>query len=82
MARAKKNRKTTANFYLDKEVFELLEQYPGETGIPKTTVMEKALQQHLKNFKEHNISGGYIKIYRFFSCKLKLVFHFKLQFKI
>ena len=44
--------------------------------------MEKALKQHLKKIKEHNISGGYIKIYKFIPCKLKLVFHFKLQFKI
>ena len=50
MAREKKDGKMT-NFYLDKDVVELLEKYSEETGIPKTTIVEKAIKEYLKKKK-------------------------------
>ena len=51
MAREKKDGKMT-NFYLEKEVIELLEKYSEETGIPKTTIVEKAIKEYLANKQE------------------------------
>ena len=50
MAREKKDGKMT-NFYLDKDVVELLEKYSEETGIPKTTIVEKAIRNFLTSQK-------------------------------
>lgn len=50
MAREKKDGKMT-NFYLEKEVVELLEKYSEETGIPKTTIVEKAIRNFLTSQK-------------------------------
>ncbi len=50
MPRAKKDGKFL-NCYIDREILEKLEQYCGETGIPKTSVVEKALGQYLMQFE-------------------------------
>ena len=50
MPRAKKDGKIL-NCYVDRKIFEKLEQYCNETGIPKTSVVEKALGQYLTQFE-------------------------------
>lgn len=50
MPRAKKDGKFL-NCYVDKEILKKLEQYCGETGIPKTSVVEKSLGQYLMQFE-------------------------------
>lgn len=50
MPRAKKDGKFL-NCYVDREILEKLEQYCNETGIPKTSVVEKALGQYLMQFE-------------------------------
>lgn len=50
MPRAKKDGKFL-NCYVDRKIFEKLEQYCNETGIPKTSVVEKALGQYLMQFE-------------------------------
>lgn len=52
MAREKKDGKV-ANFYLKTEIIEKLDQYTKETGVPKTVVVEKALEEYL-NKKKHD----------------------------
>ena len=51
MARIKKDGKFL-NCYIRKDIFEKLELYCNDTSIPKTAVVEKALEQYLKNIKE------------------------------
>lgn len=46
MARTKKDGKT-ANFFLSKDVIKMLDEYSRETGIPKTTIVEKALKEYI-----------------------------------
>lgn len=46
MARAKKDGQYF-NCYLRKDILERLTAYSDETGIPKTFVVEKALQEYL-----------------------------------
>lgn len=58
MARAKKDGKFF-NCYIDKEIFEKLEQYCEKTSIPKTSVVEKALSQYLKT-KEDEIGDMHL----------------------
>lgn len=50
MPRAKKDGKFL-NCYVDREILEKLERYCDETGIPKTSVVEKALGQYLVQFE-------------------------------
>jgi len=46
MARAKKDGQFL-NCYIRKEIFDKLALYSDDTGIPKTVVVEKALQKYL-----------------------------------
>lgn len=46
MARAKKDGQFL-NCYIRKEIFDKLTQYSEETSIPKTAVVEKALEKYL-----------------------------------
>ena len=50
MPRAKKDGKFL-NCYVDRKIIEKLELYCDETGIPKTSVVEKALGQYLMQFE-------------------------------
>lgn len=47
MARAKKDGQFL-NCYIRKDIFDKLAQYSEETSIPKTAVVEKALEKYLK----------------------------------
>ena len=47
MARPKKNGKYL-NVCILEEIYKELERYSEETGVPKTVVVEKALQKYLK----------------------------------
>ena len=49
MARAKKDGKFL-NCYIDRAVFDRLEEYCQKTAFPKTTVLEKALKKYLSEF--------------------------------
>ncbi len=46
MARAKKDGQFL-NCYIRKEIFDKLTLYTDDTGVPKTVVVEKALQKYL-----------------------------------
>ncbi len=50
MPRAKKDGKFL-NCYVNKEIMDKLEKYCDRTSIPKTSVVEKALQQYLMQFE-------------------------------
>lgn len=50
MPRAKKDGKFL-NCYVDRKILEKLELYCDEAGIPKTSVVEKALGQYLMQFE-------------------------------
>ena len=41
------------NFYMDRSVFELLEQFSKETGLTKTVIMERAVQQYIDAMKSN-----------------------------
>jgi predicted DNA-binding protein len=51
MARAKKDGQYF-NCYLRKDILERLTAYSDETGIPKTFVVEKALQKYLDDINK------------------------------
>ena len=40
------------NCYLRKDLMDMLNKYSEESGIPKTTIVEKALDEYLKKFKK------------------------------
>lgn len=48
MAKAKKDGKLV-NYYIDNKILSQLEKYSEKTGIPKTTIVEKALKEYLSN---------------------------------
>ncbi|MBR1439818.1 MAG: ribbon-helix-helix domain-containing protein [Lachnospiraceae bacterium] len=50
MSRAKKDGKFL-NCYIDKSILDKLEEYCDVTSVPKTSVVEKALQQYLMQFE-------------------------------
>lgn len=50
MPRAKKDGKFL-NCYVNKSIMDKLEKYCERTSIPKTSVVEKALQQYLMQFE-------------------------------
>ena len=41
------------NFYMDRSVFELLEQFSKETGLTKTVIMERAVKQYIDLIKSN-----------------------------
>lgn len=47
MARAKKEG-IARTFYLKKDVAEAMDKYSEQTGIPKTTVVEKAIEEYIR----------------------------------
>ena len=49
MPRKKKDGKIT-NFYLSLEAFDLLERYCEETGLPKTTAVERFIIKEVKEY--------------------------------
>ena len=51
MARDKKDGKLV-NYYLDNKILSMLEKYSKETGIPKKTIVEKALKEYLSKNKK------------------------------
>ena len=51
MARPKKNGHYL-NVCILKEIYDALESYSSDTGIPKTVVVEKALQKYIKEMTE------------------------------
>ena len=51
MARPKKNGHYL-NVCILKEIYSALERYSSDTGIPKTVVVEKALQKYIKDMTE------------------------------
>ena len=51
MPRKKKDGKIV-NFYLSVESIELLEEYCNETGLPKTTAMERFIIKEVKEYNE------------------------------
>ena len=53
MARAKKDGQFL-NCYIRKEIFDKLALYSDDTGIPKTRVVEKALEKYLSDVMENN----------------------------
>ena len=52
MARPKKNGHYL-NVCILKEIYDALESYSSDTGIPKTVVVEKALQKYIKEMTEN-----------------------------
>ena len=50
MARAKKGGQYF-NCYLRKDILEQLSEYSDDTGIPKTVIVEKALEKYLADTK-------------------------------
>lgn len=57
MARAKKDGQYF-NCYLRKDILERLTAYSDETGIPKTFVVEKALQNYLDKVTENELESN------------------------
>ena len=47
MARAKKDG-IARTFYLKKDIAEAMDRYSEQTGIPKTTVVEKAIEEYIR----------------------------------
>jgi len=54
MAQIKKDGKFF-NCYIRKDILERLSAYSDDTGIPKTRVVEKALQKYLDAIMKHDI---------------------------
>jgi predicted transcriptional regulator len=51
MPRQKKDARPL-NIKLQTEVYDLLDKYTADTGVPKTVVVEKALAEYLKKQKK------------------------------
>ena len=49
MARPKSKNSKSVNINMDVTVLSLLEQYCEETGLPKTTAIERILKQYFEN---------------------------------
>lgn len=56
MPRKKKDGKIT-NFYLSLEALDLLEKYCEETGLPKTTAVERFIIKEVKGYYQEKKKG-------------------------
>ena len=52
----KKKEYSTVSIKMDKEVFELMDAYCEDTGVPKTAVIERAVSKYIK---DKSLSQGY-----------------------
>lgn len=55
------NRKGTM-FILDEEVIKLLNQAKQETHVPKSQIVELALQEYLKNYQDDDSDSTYVNV--------------------
>ena len=57
MARAKKEG-IARTFYLKKDVSEAMDKYSAKTGIPKTTIVEQAVEEYMQKRVKIVASGN------------------------
>lgn len=53
----KKKEYSTVSIKMEKEIFELMDAYCEDTGVPKTALIERAVSEYVKERSGKNISN-------------------------